>query len=265
MTPSRPILTEPRDHFRHDQGYWERTAAEATQVSGLTSGKDGSPPAPPKAGSDSPRSAAEVLSVADLRSYGERMASTESDLPRGFGDLYTSARQARSKVKETAKRTLALQQELTATWQLYQQAWARAERLRELSVSGRRDRLPYSAGARLQAQMATMSVIEQAKGILMAQSGCSPDQAFDLLRRASQHENVKVRVLAARLVANTAQPTELLDSGSQVTKHSVRQIDSAADRGIASQVSRRHLPKRVAAGRQAQRTPTTFDAQPIGS
>jgi hypothetical protein len=43
-------------------------------------------------------------------------------------------------------------------------------------------------------------VIEQAKGILMAQHGCGPDEAFDLLRRASQRFNVPVRVLAARLV-----------------------------------------------------------------
>ena len=45
-----------------------------------------------------------------------------------------------------------------------------------------------------------MPIIEEAKGILMAQRGCSPDEAFDLLRRASQRFNVPVRVLAARLV-----------------------------------------------------------------
>ena len=46
----------------------------------------------------------------------------------------------------------------------------------------------------------TMPVIEQAKSILMAQQRCGPDEAFDLLRRASQRFNVPVRVLAARLV-----------------------------------------------------------------
>jgi GAF domain-containing protein len=45
-----------------------------------------------------------------------------------------------------------------------------------------------------------MPVIEQAKGILMAQHGCGPEEAFDLLRRGSQRFNVPVRVLAARLV-----------------------------------------------------------------
>jgi hypothetical protein len=45
-----------------------------------------------------------------------------------------------------------------------------------------------------------MPVIEQAKGILMAQHGGGPEEAFDLLRRASQRSNVPVRDLAARLV-----------------------------------------------------------------
>jgi hypothetical protein len=49
-------------------------------------------------------------------------------------------------------------------------------------------------------------VIEQAKGILMAQHGCGPEEAFDLLRQASQRFNVPVRVLAARL-AHRVQPT----------------------------------------------------------
>lgn len=31
-----------------------------------------------------------------------------------------------------------------------------------------------------------MPLIEQAKGIIMAREGCGPEEAFDLLRRASQ-------------------------------------------------------------------------------
>jgi GAF domain-containing protein len=42
--------------------------------------------------------------------------------------------------------------------------------------------------------------IEQAKGILMATQRCSPDEAFDLLRRASQRENTKLREIAERMV-----------------------------------------------------------------
>jgi ANTAR domain-containing protein/GAF domain-containing protein len=56
------------------------------------------------------------------------------------------------------------------------------------------------------AQLDTTPVIEQAKGMLMAQQGCGPDEAFDLLRRASQRFNVPVRVLAARLVHGVQRP-----------------------------------------------------------
>ncbi len=44
-------------------------------------------------------------------------------------------------------------------------------------------------------------VIGQAKGILIAQEGVSPNQAFDILRRASQRANRKVFDLAGEIVA----------------------------------------------------------------
>ncbi len=58
--------------------------------------------------------------------------------------------------------------------------------------------------------MASRAEIEQVKGILMAQSpGISADDAFDILRRASQRENVKLRDIAKRLVTNrTVSPSE---------------------------------------------------------
>ncbi|HEX2046334.1 MAG TPA: GAF and ANTAR domain-containing protein [Acidimicrobiales bacterium] len=49
--------------------------------------------------------------------------------------------------------------------------------------------------------MRSRAVIEQAKGMLMARSPqLSADDAFDLLRRASQRENVKLRDIAQRIV-----------------------------------------------------------------
>ncbi|GAB2733914.1 GAF and ANTAR domain-containing protein [Salinifilum aidingensis] len=45
-------------------------------------------------------------------------------------------------------------------------------------------------------------VIGQAKGLLIARHRCSPEQAFDHLRRASQHTNTKLHEVAARLVAD---------------------------------------------------------------
>ena len=44
-------------------------------------------------------------------------------------------------------------------------------------------------------QLATMPVIEQAKGILIARTGCEPDEAFDQLRGVSQRANVPIRRL----------------------------------------------------------------------
>jgi ANTAR domain len=82
----------------------------------------------------------------------------------------------------------------------------RAQTTRDQARNGRSQRqiLRDSAFARLLAKMGTMSVIEQAKGIIIAQQGCGPDEAFDLLRLASQRANVKLRVLAAELVEQAA-------------------------------------------------------------
>jgi hypothetical protein len=70
----------------------------------------------------------------------------------------------------------------------------------------RREMLRDSAFARLQARLDTMPVIEQAKGIVMAQHRCGPEEAFDLLRRASQRANIKLSVLAAQIVEQVALP-----------------------------------------------------------
>ncbi len=48
--------------------------------------------------------------------------------------------------------------------------------------------------------LASRAAIEQAKGVVMAVRRCSPDEAWQTLRRASQEFNVKVRELAVALV-----------------------------------------------------------------
>ena len=50
--------------------------------------------------------------------------------------------------------------------------------------------------------MQSRSTIEQAKGIIMSTSGCTPDQAMDLLVQQSQHQNVKLRDIAREIVDN---------------------------------------------------------------
>jgi len=53
----------------------------------------------------------------------------------------------------------------------------------------------------LQEALKSRAVIEQAKGMLMANApDLTPDAAFAILRRASQRENVKLREIALRIV-----------------------------------------------------------------
>ncbi|PXX59739.1 ANTAR domain-containing protein [Nocardia tenerifensis] len=49
--------------------------------------------------------------------------------------------------------------------------------------------------------LAARAVIEQAKGALMLVYGVDAEQAFRMLRRRSQATNVKLRALAAQLIA----------------------------------------------------------------
>ena len=61
----------------------------------------------------------------------------------------------------------------------------------------------FDQAANLAKAMEHRAVIEQAKGILMATQRCSADAAFDLLRRASQRENRKLRDVAMDIVTRT--------------------------------------------------------------
>jgi hypothetical protein len=54
--------------------------------------------------------------------------------------------------------------------------------------------------AALQGRLATLPVIEQAKGGLMMTYGLTADAAFAALRAHSQHRNIKIRDLAAELI-----------------------------------------------------------------
>ena len=58
----------------------------------------------------------------------------------------------------------------------------------------------------LQTALEHRDVIGQAKGILMARRAVTADEAFDLLRRASQHNGRKLRDVAAGVVARYGPP-----------------------------------------------------------
>jgi AmiR/NasT family two-component response regulator len=63
-----------------------------------------------------------------------------------------------------------------------------------------------TTNARSRRGLDTHGVIAQAKGILMSRQGISSEDAFDILRRASQRTNRKLRDIATELVANCHRP-----------------------------------------------------------
>lgn len=56
-----------------------------------------------------------------------------------------------------------------------------------------------------QAAMESRTAIDLAVGVIMAQNRCSQDEAFEILRRASSNQNIKLRVLAERIIASIGQ------------------------------------------------------------
>jgi AmiR/NasT family two-component response regulator len=52
----------------------------------------------------------------------------------------------------------------------------------------------------LKQAMRSRAVIEQAKGVIIGATRCTPDEAFDLLRQQSQHQNRKLHDIAAEIV-----------------------------------------------------------------
>jgi signal transduction protein with GAF and PtsI domain len=61
----------------------------------------------------------------------------------------------------------------------------------------------------MQQAMASRSVIDMAKGILMAQNRCTPDEAFTMLSHASQRSNRKLRDIAAAIVQTQSGGSDL--------------------------------------------------------
>jgi GAF domain-containing protein len=61
--------------------------------------------------------------------------------------------------------------------------------------------------AQLREALETRDLIGQAKGILMERESCAPEEAFDMLRRASQRTNRKLRDVANDLVSSRVRRT----------------------------------------------------------
>jgi GAF domain-containing protein len=68
--------------------------------------------------------------------------------------------------------------------------------------SARRYLRAKESAEQLRRALSSRAVIEQAKGILMAARGLSPDEAFAALVSRSQHDNIKLHEVAGRFVAD---------------------------------------------------------------
>jgi len=154
-------------------------------------------------------------------------------------DLYAQARAAREQAQHLAGELAESRRRTRENLQLIQDTWSKTARLqaRRQESCTDQDRLRYSAYARLHARLASMPVIEQAKGILMAQYGWREDRAFEALRRLSQRENIRVRDLAACIVARATRsaPAQRRPAGAASTtrRGSANSPPSGADSGGA--------------------------------
>ncbi len=121
--------------------------------------------------------------------------------------LYARAQAARDRSALLATRLQQTQQRASENWRLVRDAWRRAEQVRagRLAADAAPGRLRNSVYARMHARLASLLVIEQAKGILMAWYGWPEEQAFEALRQLSQQRNIKVRELAASIVARAGE------------------------------------------------------------
>ena len=63
-----------------------------------------------------------------------------------------------------------------------------------------RYRLAAARASHLEVALLSRAPIEQAKGILMTRHRCTSEEAFTILLRLSQNQNVKLRVIAQDVV-----------------------------------------------------------------
>ncbi|GEA86120.1 transcription antitermination regulator [Cellulomonas cellasea DSM 20118] len=115
---------------------------------------------------------------------------------------FRSAAALPRKVADDVAIALNLYSEAPAAWDA--EALARAETYADELARTLRLLLRSAAQAQvnddLKAALASRAIIDQAMGVIMAQNRCSADEAFQILRGASQNRNVKLRDVAAALI-----------------------------------------------------------------
>jgi len=70
-------------------------------------------------------------------------------------------------------------------------------------------RMLVEKNAQLETALESRIVIEQAKGVLVERYALAPPEAFELLRRAARTSRMRIRDLAANVVASRDTPPEV--------------------------------------------------------
>jgi hypothetical protein len=122
--------------------------------------------------------------------------------PNTVSDFHAELRRRALRANRAASERLM---KLQVTMATVKQTQAKLEGIRQKEPTGQVLEL-RSLVESLRNQLASQPVIEQAKGIIMANSHCDQDQAFDFLRRASQRTNVKLRDVAHQVVLKSSLP-----------------------------------------------------------
>lgn len=73
-------------------------------------------------------------------------------------------------------------------------------------VNTRRHAASATLAQQMREALVSRAVIEQAKGVIVASRRCTPDEAFEVLRKASQDGNRKLRDIAEALVRDASAP-----------------------------------------------------------
>ena len=85
--------------------------------------------------------------------------------------------------------------------------------------------------------MESRAVIEQAKGVLMAQRHVDADQAFEILREASQRYNRKLRDIALGIVESTqARPRPLTAPASAASREASRETRNSTAAALSTRL-----------------------------
>lgn len=142
------------------------------------------------------------------------------------GDESLLPDEIQARVEKAIAEAVELRVQLSA-WERSLETRERSEELRAQAIELREMRTHYrnlldelrDLVENLQKAMASRAGIEQAKGVIMAIRGCTPDDAFDALRVVSQRTNRKLVEVAAevvdraqreRVAAGTAQDSDVL-------------------------------------------------------